>query len=86
MPWPVSHSSASPISACPLVASRSMAASAASRAPTSTAAIASTGGVPTATRSTPSAGSYAVPMANWSRCPNHPRIGWRSSSCSSRRT
>ncbi|HEV7725867.1 MAG TPA: hypothetical protein VGO74_02960 [Modestobacter sp.] len=53
------------MSAWPLAASRSMPASALSRAPTSTAAIASTGGVPTAKRSTPSAGSSAGPIANW---------------------
>ena len=25
-------------------------------------------------------------MANWSRCPNQPQIGWRSAGCRSRRT
>ena len=34
----------------------------------------------------PAAGSYRGPIANWSRWPNQPQIGWRSRSCRSART
>ena len=44
------------------------------------------GGVPTRNRPIPGTGSYDGPIANWSRCPNHPQIGCRNASCSSRRT
>ena len=46
----------------------------------------STGGVPVANRPMPGTGSYTGPMANWSRWPNQPQIGWRSVACRSRRT
>ena len=63
-----------------------MPASATSFAPSSTPASARIVGVPARKPRTPGAGSYGRSIRNWSRWPNQPWIGVRSSAWRSSRT
>ncbi len=81
-PWASARAIARSPSASAFAAIAAIPASAVSAIPSSAAARARIAGVPTSRRARPRPGAQAGPMANGSRWPNQPWIGWAIASCS----